>query len=143
MQLATATAAPIQATRQPAGPPEGTDVARIVFDGMPGEGVYRITKGARLTETTWTSLDEAKAGVAALTDSDDVGAAGIFRRDGRYEAYDLGLKQSGNDYYGSWNDNVARTVTGRGLVAIIDGTEEPNIMSEVAFRHYERYAGGE
>ena len=142
MQLAATTAFPIQQASQPAGPPVGTDVARIVFDGMPGEGVYRIQKGERLApETTWTSLDDAKAGVAALTDGDDVTAAGIFRRDGRFEAYSL--KVDGDAYYASWNDNVARTVAGRGLAAIVDGTEAPDIMSEQAFRRYERYAGGE
>jgi hypothetical protein len=140
MQLAPVSAAQLQST--PAGPPEGTDVARIVFDGMPGEGVYRIAKGPRLApEKSWTSLDDAKAAVAELTDGDDVTAAGIFRRDGRFEAYTLTV--DGHEYWAQWNDNVARTVAGRGLAAIVDGSEEAPIMSEYDFRRYERYAGGE
>lgn len=140
MQLAPVSATAVQS--KPAGPAEGTDVARIVFDGMPGEGVYRIQKGPRLApDTTWTSLEDAKAAVSELTDGDDVTAAGIFRRDGRYEAYNLTVDH--REYYASWNDYVARTVAGRGLEAIIDGSEEADLMSEAAFRHYERYAGGE
>lgn len=132
----------------PAGPAEGTIVARLVYDGMPGEGVYEVAKGPRLAPTAaWASMTDAVAAVRQLTAGEDVPAAGIFKRDGRFEAYELRDAVSGSHNfqpYDAQDDNyVARTVAGRGLVSIVNGDAEPDIMSEKEFRRYERYAGGE
>ena len=139
-------AAPATRPTIPAGPAEGTVVARIVFDGMPGEGVCEIAKGARLARgTSWSSVEDATRAVTELTAGHDVAAAGIFTRAGRFEAYSLGVNwgEGGTDfrpYEATWSDKVARTVAGRGLAAIVDGTEEADIMSEADFRFYERWA---
>lgn len=145
--VAVATAStPVARPARPAGPAEGSVVARLVVDGMPGEGVRNITKGARIEPTrAWSSLADAEAAMRLLTQGDDVTAAGIFRRDGRFEAYELRTGWTGmprtDPYYARENDNVARTVDGRGLVTIVDGDDIPTIISAREFRRYERYAG--
>lgn len=121
----------------------GTTIARMVLlASMPGEGVDDLLVREQIApDKPWNSIDDAKAAIRELTLPEQAGAAGIFRRNGAYEAYWLDSANSGfnpQPLFATSDSVVARTNAGRGLAAIVDGHDEPTLLSARDFRAYAR-----